>query len=337
MPDENPPRDSERTWNLLRGGGQEPTGIEIPTRPSRVTSIHGPIRLALGPNGEARLLLPIGGAEGTRGVIGAPSLRIETSVYREAGVPRRFLDLTCMTAALETVFAEVAEQIQTRVEAGAGCVDAARTTIEEFRALLIRPPAPDVTTAMIAGLIGELLALKRLLDRSADAWKCWRGPAGARHDFTKADCALEVKVTLRKGKTGITINGLEQLTEPAGGRLYLQHFELEQATSGMLSVASLGQAVLAAASDPGEVRDLLAAVGCSDVDDEAWNGSSFRLENEALYEVRDGFPRLASSSFPGGSAPAGISNVTYVTDLAEAAAFRIDPARTGGIEELFLP
>jgi hypothetical protein len=335
--EEGRPRTAEDAWVVLRSGGREPSGIEIPTKPSGVTSAHGPIRMALGSSGEARLLLPLGGAESSKGIVGAPSLSIETSIYKESGVPRRFLDLTCLSGELETVFAEVAEQILSRVEAGSSCLDATRSTIEEFRALLIRPPGTEVTLQMVAGLVGELLVLKRLLDRSAEAWRSWRGPAGDRHDFAKASTALEVKVTLRKGKTEVSINGLEQLAEPAGGRLFLQHFELEVAAAGLLSVSSLGRAAIENSSNPDEVRKLLSALGCLDVDDEAWNRSSFRLENEALYAVVEGFPRIVSASFPGSGLPAGLSKVCYVTDLAEAASFRVQPAEVAAVEEMMIP
>ena len=328
---------AEEAWSVLRSGGREPSGIVIPTKPSGVESAQGPIRVALGPKGEARLLLPLGGAENTRGIVGAPSLSIETSVFEESGIPRRFLDLTCLTGELEKVFAEVAEQILARVEAGSSCLDATRSTIEDFRALLFRPPSAEVTLQMTAGLVGELLVLKRLLDHSGDAWRSWRGPAGDRHDFAKASTALEVKVTLRKGKTEVSINGLEQLAEPAGGRLFLQHLEMEAAAAGILSVSSLGRAVIDNSSDQGAIRKLLSALGCMDVDDEAWNRTSFRLENEALYEVREGFPRIVSLSFAAGGAPVGVSGVCYVTDLAEAGSFQIAPADVRAIEEMLIP
>ena len=337
MPDPSRERETSDSWTILRSGGQQPSGIEIPTKPSRVSTVHGAIRLALGANGEARLLLPLGGGESAKGLVGAPTLSIDISIYREAGIPRRFLDLTCLASELETVFAEVAEQILSRVEAGSGCMDAARSTIEEFRALLVRPPSADVTLPKIAGLVGELLVLKRLLDRSPKAWKCWRGPAGDRHDFAMWTTALEVKVTLRRGKTEISINGLEQLAEPAGGKLFLQHLELEAVGAGMLSVSSLAHASLDIASQPDRVRELLSALGCHDVDDPAWNTTNFRLEAEGLYRVAPGFPRLVRSSFPGGIIPDGISNVCYSADLAGAAEFRIDPADAGGVEEMLIP
>lgn len=324
-------------WTLLRAGSNQPSGIGIPTRLADVESSDGPARFALGPSGEARLLLPLGPLDRAGTILGAPALGIRISDYVEAGQPRRFLDITCLDRNLETVFAELTGHVLARIEAGQRCMDAARSAIEEFRALLIRPGANDVAQTKIAGLVGELLFLKRLLDRSPEAWSSWRGPAKDRHDFARGSNALEVKASMGKGRTNITINGLEQLTEPAGGRLFLQHFELEIAASAMLSVASLGRAVLETASQPDEIRKLLAAMDCFDVLSPEWNAISFRLEGEALYEVVDGFPRLVSSSFPGGTAPEGVSKVTYSVELAGASSFRINPATTTAIEELFLP
>lgn len=324
-------------WMLLRAGGKEPVGIGIPTKMSGVESSDGAARFALGPNGEARLLLPLGSSDRSGTLISAPALDVCIADFVEAGQLKRFLDLTCLDRDLENVFSQVAGQILARIDAGARCLEAARSTVEEFRALLIRPTANEVPQSRIGGLVGELLVLKRLLDRSADAWTSWRGPAMDRHDFARASNALEVKVCMRKGRSDVTINGFEQLSEPTGGKLFLQHFELEVAASAMLSISNLGRAVLDAASRPDELRTLLAAVGCSDVNDPLWNSVSFRLENEALYAVRDGFPRLVSTSFPGGEVPTGVSDVRYLVELAEASAFRIDPLNTGEIEELFVP
>lgn len=324
-------------WTVLRAGGNEPAGLGIPTKASSVTTSNGVVRFALGQNGEARLLLPLGTAERGSIVQGAPALDVRISVFGTAGKSQRFLDLTCLQRDLDSVFAEVTGHILASIENGTRCLDAARASIAEFRALLVRPAGSDVSREQIAGLVGELLVLKRLLDRSPDAWKSWRGPAMARHDFMRANNSLEVKVCLGKGRTRITINGLEQLSEPAEGLLFLQHFELEAAEAAMLSVTGLGHAVLDAASEPDEVKVLLAAVGCHDIDDPLWNATSFRLERETLYAVADGFPRLVSSSFPGGNTPSGISDVTYTTDLAFAGSFRLDTSRTREVEDLFLP
>jgi hypothetical protein len=329
--------DAQRSWALLRVGGKAEAAGGIPTIPSPASGQNGPVRYALGPHGEARLLLPLAAGEDPRILHGAPSLDVDICwLVTGRNGPIRFLDLICRTSELEAVFARVADHIVGRVGSGAGCVDAAHMTIEEFRRLLLRPPASQVTIPRVAGLVGELLVLKRLLDLSPEAWKSWSGPTGARHDFTRGMTALEVKATLGRGRTKVMINGLEQLAEPDGGRLCLLHFELEAVTDGPLTVSSLGRAVIGSASEPERVVDLLAAAGCTDVDGEDWNRTAFRVENETLYEVRSEFPRLVSSMLPTDAVP-GISDVSYTVDLAIATSFRLDRMQAGELEALLIP
>jgi hypothetical protein len=327
---------TEKAWTILRTGAGETSGLEIATVPAGVSTADGPVRLALGPNGEARILLPLSDKESGKEVAGAPALQIEVSTYTYKRKQKRFLDLSCMSKELEKVFGELGEEILSRIDAGAACADAARSTIEEFRSLLVRPNSSQIPLNQVAGLVGELLLLNRLLDRDPAAWKCWRGPAGDRHDFAAGPNSLEIKVSLSKGRTKVTINGFDQLEEPAGGSLHLLHFELEAAGSGMLSVNALGKAALGKSSEPDNLLQLLSALGCDDVSDPSWNHTGFRLETETLYKVTEGFPRLVPSMLAGGSSPAGISNVSYATDLSTAVEFRLDPSEMTKIEELFL-
>lgn len=327
---------AKKAWTILRTGAGETSGLEIATVPAGVSTAEGPVRLALGKNGEARILLPLSSRESGKEIVGAPALNIGVSTYHHNAKQQRFLDLTCMTGELEKVFAELGDEILSRIEAGSTCADAAHSTIEEFRSLLVRPNASQTPQSQVAGLIGELLLLNRLLDRDPAAWKCWRGPAGDRHDFASGPHSIEVKVSLSKGRTTVTINGFDQLEGHAGGSLHLLHFELEAAGSGMLSVNALGKAALGKASEPENLQQLLSALGCDDVSDSSWNHIAFRPEHESLYKVTEGFPRLVPSMLAGGASPAGISNVSYSTDLSMAEKFRVDPSEMTKIEELFL-
>lgn len=323
-------------WTLLRSGGYQSTGLEIPTIPTEVSTTSGPVRFALGENGEARVLLPLTKRETLRGLRGASTLQIIVSTFSSSGKKARFLDLTCLSGDLEAVFAEVTDEILMRITSGESCVEAARSTIDDFRALLVRPPSPDTPISMIAGLIGELIVLNRLLDRSPRAWRCWRGPAGDRHDFRSDNLSLEVKTTLRAGDTSITVNNFEQMEAPAGGVLHLVHFTLEPVASGIINVSALGHSILAKVDDPDKVKELFTAVGCSDMDANTWNRSSFRLEAEMLYEISEGFPRLVPSMLPSAVSPTGVSDVSYKIDLSAATEYVKEPSRFAEIEEAFV-
>ncbi len=224
----------------------------------------------------------------------------------------------CLSVELEPVFSEVVDEIVKRVSEGAGCIEAARATVVDFRTLLEHEVSDQVDRSRIAGLVGELIILNRLLDMSPIAWRSWRGPAGDRHDFRAANTSLEVKASQRAGSVIVTINGLDQLEPPSGGSLHLAHFILEPVSGGLLTIAGLGERALARADDPAGLRLLFAGLGCLDVRDSKWNQHSFRVEGESIYRVDGEFPRIVPSGFSSGISPAGIMDVTYLIDLSFA-------------------
>ena len=324
-------------WDLLRAGGQAVGGLEIPTIPTDVSTVAGPVRLAVGANNEPRLLLPLSRREAPplADTGNAPSVSVSSFSYK--GTNLRFLDLICVRADLETVFAEVVDEILTRIGSGDTCVDAAQSTISDFRALLIRAPANDVSTGMVAGLVAELLVLNRLLDRSPSAWRAWRGPVGDRHDFRVGDVSLEVKASLHSAASGVTINGLGQLDAPTGGTLHLLHLVLEPVPNGVLSLANLARSAMSKADDPPRIETLLNAAGCPDAFAEEWNRHSFRCESEYLYEVRPGFPRLTRTMLIDGVVPHGVHDVAYTIDLSGAGEFRCQATEYRDLEARLCP
>lgn len=324
-----------RSWLLLRAGGHDTGGLEIPTVPTDVSTPAGPARIAVGPNGEPRVLLPLSERATVQGLASTRSISIETVTLTHKGRTSRFLDITCRARELETVFAEVVDEMLARIVAGQDCVSAARSTLDDFQTLLV-PSGNGVETARISGLVGELLVLNRLLDRSSSAWRTWRGPAGDRHDFRAGDCSLEVKTSSRADTSSILVNGLEQLEPPSGGRLFLARFILEPVQGGLLQVSMLARSALGKCDMPHSLGELIRASGCDDIDSHQWNRQAFRLEREEFYQVGAGFPRLTSSMLLSGSAPAGVSAVSYAIDLSLAKAFLLTPDASRSIEEEFI-
>ena len=311
---------TEEGWALLRAGGASSSQIEVPTIATEVVTPQGPVRLALGNDGEARILLPLAKGADPRGIEGAQALSITQSRFGPPGKPYRFLDLVCLSKDLEPVFREVVNEMLSRIAAGESCVAAAEATIGDFRSLLARLRSQEIPVTSAAGLVAELIVLNRLLDRSSKAWRCWRGPRGDRHDYRRGDMSLEVKSSLTISQSTITINGINQLERPVGGSLHLIHFTLEPVTAGPLNISTLGTAALQKADDPDQLKQMINVMGCDDVESPAWNQHRFRLEAEALYEITDDFPRLTPSMLVGG-VPPGVAEVNYRVDLSVAKSF----------------
>ena len=313
-------------WTVLRGGRYQSGELAIPTFPTGVYGDSGQVRLAVGSASEPRVLLPLADQESPTDLHGGSALAVGISSFSFKGRLIRFLDLICRSPELEGVFGDVVDSMLTRIKHGEKCLDAARSTINDFRALLIRKRLTLVDQRRVAGLVAELLVLNRLLDHSAAAWAAWRGPVGDRHDFRSGDTSLEVKATLRPGQPIITINSLDQLETPSDGTLHLLRLVIEPVNAGQLSVSGLARSAIAKSEDSEGLKSLLASVGCSDVDDERWNRHAFRLESEQLYEVCAGFPRITLAMLTGGTLPRGVDGVTYQIDLSAADRFRCNTA-----------
>ena len=110
--------------------------------------------------------------------------------------------------------------------------------------------------------------------------------------------------------------------------MHLLRIVLEPVSDGMLSVSSLAGNAIAKADEPDRLRELLAAVGCVNIDAENWNRHGFRAESEHLYEIRPSFPRLTLSMLVGGISPRGVHGVSYQIDLSVADPF---PLRLGHV------
>lgn len=324
-------------WTVLRAGSRDPGGLEIPSMPLSTGTAAGPIRLAVGPTGEPRLLLPLVAEERPVRIDAGSALAVTVSSFTQRGRAYRFLDITCLSAELETVFGEVVDEIVARVSKGIDSIAAARTTLDDFRSLLAQTPSDRIERGRVAGLVAELVVLNRLLDLSVLAWRSWRGPAGDRHDFRSGDTSLEVKASMRTGPGTITVNGLHQFEPPSGGTLHLAHFTLEPVSGGLLTVSGLGRRAFALADDPSGLRDLLVCIGCPDVDADPWNRDSFRIEAEGIYRIEADFPCIVPSAFAGGNAPAGVSELTYRIDLSVASAHKCLVGEFDRLLQLLLP
>lgn len=324
---------SSEEWQKLRLGEHNSSGIEIPSRATNVKTAQGPVRFALGEKGEARLLLPLHDRERVPELLSTSYLKIGDVECLLEGKNHRFLDFTCLSKDLEGVFAEVAEEILIRIKDGISCPSAAQATLEDFRTLLLTGPKLAVSDNIISGLVGELLILNRLLDRSSGAWSSWNGPLGDRHDFRAKDNSLEIKTSARPDNSQITISSLEQLSAPTGGSLHLTHLILEQVAGGQLSVAKLATAAFEKASNSEELQRRLTSIDCPNPVAPEWNHLSFRFEREATYHVIPGFPRIIAEEFNRGKLPDGVCGAVYQIDLSVADAFRISSEKTEEVEK----
>ncbi|KQZ51760.1 PD-(D/E)XK motif protein [Ensifer sp. Root558] len=314
----------EREWIEIRASGRGDGVLEVPSRATAVTTGYGQVRLAIGPLGEPRLLVPVGRPAGGSATASGHNLLLTRSSFRSGGKLEHFIDITLRNPRLTRVFTELVEEILKRLESGDGPETAVHGTIQDFRNLLARAPDGEIPLTKLCGLIGELVILERLTAILPAALDGWTGPAGQRHDFRRHDIAIEVKTSLRSDASRVTIHGPEQLLPPLNGRLHLAHVRIEPVGDGELSIAALRRAIIEHGVDELVLDERLDELGCRDPEAEEWNAKSFALEGIDMYSLSAGFPSITPASFPGGVLPTGIVALTYEIDLATARAHLMD-------------
>lgn len=146
----------------------------------------------------------------------------------------------------------------------------------------------------------------------------WRGPMGSRHDYEWPGRSVEVKATTSVRGRIHQINGLDQLSPPEHGELYLFSLQLREEAGADNTLLSLIAAILSQLNSDVDAlsrfETILAQTGYSPVHDEEYAKLRLRIVAEGLYAVKNDFPRLSTEQFKNGI-PAGIERVEYETNL----------------------
>lgn len=207
-----------------------PSGDQVLTRRSGVTTPLGPVLLAVDTDGRRHLLVPV--------IDGAsPSDRVSRGIdlsHRELEVGAQiahFADLTCTINRLVGPFDQLVDDVLNRLDANPDSgVSAVVTTLDDWRALL-RRALGGLTRDEVVGLIGELEVMRVLaaVDPAA-AVSGWIGPSGATHDFSRDGRDLEVKATAAVNATQVRISNLDQLDPALSASLHLAVVHLAAST-----------------------------------------------------------------------------------------------------------
>lgn len=178
------------------------------------------------------------------------------------------------------------------------------------------------------GLIGELVVLEKhllpVLD-ALDAVRCWTGPLDAPHDFEVSRIHVEAKAR-GSATPRVVISSEHQLESGNAERLFLHVTEVTTGAEGgrdVLTVTDIATRirVVLAERDMAAVEifeERLGAVGFDWTDD--YSDKSWVVGQEALYEVREGFPRITPAMVP-----EGVDNVKYLISLPDCERFRVVP------------
>ncbi len=187
--------------------------------------------------------------------------------------------------------------------------------------------AAGLTDQQQRGLIGELrLIEKRLLPwlGATASTRCWTGPLDAPRDFEISAVHIESK-TRSPTQTGVLISSEQQLDLAGCDRLFLFVAQVAAATEAPedgITVTDAAQSARSAieAVNPLAVDIFEERLFATGFDwDQDYTDRRWLVAGEALFEVREEFPRLAPSMIP-----AGVENVNYRIALRMCADYEID-------------
>jgi len=197
---------------------------------------------------------------------------------------------------------------------------AVRSVIERWRHFWGNAPADVMTREEVVGLFSELWFINHWLFPFFPKISVmgWKGPYGARHDFEWKNLSIEVKGTTNTEGRKHWINGIEQLSPPEKGKLYLFSLKLREEEGAENSLIDMIKSSLDAVSGDVELEDYmesaLSVAGYSPAHDDTYSRIKFGVIDEALYEVTGSFPRITRDSFTHGE-PEGVEKLVYEINL----------------------
>jgi len=229
--------------------------------------------------------------------------------------PALYIDLVCLDANNWTTFGAVAADI------GAAASDVPT----EGRAAIVAEALarwqwfwdvdPDLLGEEDAlGLFGELWFMTRWAGATASSVAAWTASDAARHDYQWPQNSIEVKTTASKAPGGAThrIVSLDQLDDPETGELFLFSLRVVRdhlAANTLPALVDMIAGELGGASIRHDFEQKVGRRGYSPAHRRR-HEIPYRIVDEVLFRVAEGFPRLTRRTFPAGP-PDGVADISY--------------------------
>lgn len=234
----------------------------------------------------------------------------------------RYLDIQCLDVTGHPVLDLIGGELATALSMPeAKPADIVKRVLAKWRRFWGLLPRTMLPREEILGLFAELWFLLVWLLPSAGASAAvqrWRGPMGSRHDYEWTGKSVEVKATTSTRGRIHRINGLDQLSPPDQGELFLFSLHLREEAGATNTLPSLITSILSQLNSDidalSRFETVLAQTGYSPAHDDEYAKLRLRIVTEGLYAVRDNFPRLGAQQFHTG-VPSGIERVEYEINL----------------------
>ena len=156
--------------------------------------------------------------------------------------------------------------------------------------------------------IAEMMALEELFN--VDATTKWTASQAGSHDIESDSLSFEVKSTVKKSETTVTISSQFQLASVKP--LQLWYYRMEASEHG-LSINDMKRALVAVGYDESLIESQLCKRGF--MPGNSSRDRKFVLLEKRKFNVDDDFPRIVESSFKNDIYPKNIIKILYTIDL----------------------
>jgi len=309
-------RISPETWQHLER--DRPAGDALTVRLA-LPDVTSRLQAALDADNSRHLIIRLNDHEFELQDLRSRGLSVETrEMSLGAETPARYLDIVCRDAAGHPAFDIIGGELGVALAEGRHSPERIVTQVlSKWRRFWGQLPRQILSREEQIGLFAELWFLSAWLapySSPADAVRRWRGPYGARHDFEWTGKSIEIKATsITRGRVH-KIHGIDQLSPPETGELFLFSLRVreEAGASNTLNVAvEQVRRLLGSDHEQLEVFETsLIRAGYNPAHVAEYEILKLRVVDEYLFAVRDNFPRLTREHL-NAPLPQGVENVGY--------------------------
>ena len=229
----------------------------------------------------------------------------------------QYIDIVCVDPVGHDVFQLIGGELVDRLQQKKDAAESIRQVLAKWRRFWGQLPKDILSRSDQIGLFAEVWFLSHWMIPAVGPKESvgrWRGPLRARHDFEWWRASVEVKATISAQGTTHHINGIEQLSLPEYGALFLFSLLLRDEAGAHYSlplvIDECRHKLEADSETLSEFESKLIQAGYSPAHDEEYSKLHVRIAHETLYAVREDFPRLIPSSLVNG-VPPGVEHVGY--------------------------
>lgn len=233
---------------------------------------------------------------------------------------KRYIDIICQDVSGHIIFDAIVEDISKKLDKGIP-KEVIANVIGKWRNFWEKNSQEIMSYTEIMGLFAELWFLYHWLFhnlQNSEAIKRWRGPFSSRHDFEWKEKSVEVKSTTNVQSRTHKIHGIEQLSPPENGDLFLFSLRLREEQGSDMTLPYLIKLCEDFLENDIEnlskFENILAIAGYSSFYDKEYSKFKFRVVDEKLYKVTKEFPHLERNSFIN-DVPSGVGSIEYSINL----------------------